>query len=83
MASRSSRSTTSAYDNFAYKHSTIGSMADLDAASVEDVKDFFRIYYAPNNAVLTLVGDLDPQEALEKVKKYFGAHPVAAGASQG
>ena len=63
------------YDNFAYKHSTIGSMADLDAASVDDVKDFFRIYYAPNNAVLTLVGDLDPQEALEKVKKYFGAIP--------
>jgi zinc protease len=63
------------YDNFAYKHSTIGSMADLDAASVDDVKDFFRIYYAPNNAVLVLVGDLDPQETLEKVKKYFGAIP--------
>jgi predicted Zn-dependent peptidase len=64
-----------AYDNFAYKHSTIGSMADLDAASVDDVKDFFRIYYAPNNAVVTLVGDLDPQQTLEKVKKYFGAIP--------
>jgi predicted Zn-dependent peptidase len=64
-----------AYDNFAYKHSTIGSMADLDAASVDDVKDFFRIYYAPNNAVLALVGDLEPQEALEKVKKYFGDIP--------
>jgi predicted Zn-dependent peptidase len=63
------------YDNFAYKHSTIGSMADLDAASVDDVKDFFRIYYAPNNAVLTLVGDLDQQETLEKVKRYFGAIP--------
>jgi predicted Zn-dependent peptidase len=63
------------YDNFAYKHSTIGSMADLDAASVDDVKDFFRIYYAPDNAVLTLVGDLDPQETLEKVKKYFSAIP--------
>jgi predicted Zn-dependent peptidase len=63
------------YDNFAYKHSTIGSMADLDAASVDDVKDFFRIYYAPNNAVLTLVGDLDPQETLAKVKKYFAAIP--------
>jgi predicted Zn-dependent peptidase len=64
-----------AYDNFAYKHSTIGSMADLDAASLEDVKDFFRIYYAPNNAALALVGDLDPQETLAKVKKYFGAIP--------
>jgi predicted Zn-dependent peptidase len=63
------------YDNFAYKHSTIGSMDDLNAASVADVKDFFRIYYAPNNATVALVGDLDPQETLEKVKKYFGAIP--------
>ena len=44
------------YDNFAYKHSVIGSMADLNAASVEDVRDFFRTYYAPNNATLALVG---------------------------
>src|ERR1700682_291496 len=51
-----------AYDNFAYKHSTIGEMIDLDAAAVGDLKDFFSIYYAPNNAVLVLVGDLDPQE---------------------
>ena len=65
-----------AYDNFAYKHSTIGSMADLDAATVGDVKEFFRIYYAPNNAVLTLVGDLDPTETLVKVKKYFGSIPA-------
>ena len=64
-----------AYDNFAYKHSTIGEMADLNAASVDDVKEFFRIYYAPNNAVLTLVGDLDPAQTLEKVKKYFGSIP--------
>jgi len=64
-----------AYDNFAYKHSTIGSMRDLDAASVDDVRDFFRIYYAPNNAVVTLVGDLDPADTLEKVKKYFGSIP--------
>jgi len=64
-----------AYDNFAYKHSIIGSMADLNAATVADVQNFFRIYYAPNNAVLTLVGDLDPTEALEKVKKYFGDIP--------
>ena len=64
-----------AYDNFAYKHSTIGSMADLNGATVADVQNFFRIYYAPNNAVLTLVGDLDPQEALAQVKKYFGDIP--------
>ncbi len=67
-----------AYDNFAYKHSTIGEMSDLNAASVEDVKEFFRIYYAPNNAVLTLVGDIDPAEAFEKVKKYFGSIPSQA-----
>src|SRR6202161_410767 len=64
------------YDNFAYKHSTIGSMTDLNAASIDDVKDFFRIYYAPNNAVLTLVGDFDPDETLAKVKKYFAAIPA-------
>jgi zinc protease len=64
-----------AYDNFAYKHSVIGEMSDLNTATLEDVKAFFRIYYAPNNAVLTLVGDLDPQETLEKVKKYFGRIP--------
>jgi zinc protease len=63
------------YDNFAYKHSTIGSMADLDAATIQDVSDFFRIYYAPNNAVLTLVGDFERDEALVKVKKYFGSIP--------
>jgi zinc protease len=63
------------YDNFAYKHSTIGSMADLNAATIQDLKDFFRIYYAPNNAVLTVVGDFNPDEALEKVKKYFGSIP--------
>jgi zinc protease len=63
------------YDNFAYKHSTIGFMSDLDAASVDDVADFFRIYYAPNNAVLTVVGDFDPDDAFAKVKKYFGEIP--------
>jgi zinc protease len=60
-----------AYDNFAYKHSTIGSMTDLDAASLDDVSRFFKTYYAPNNAVLALVGDFKSSEALEKVKKYF------------
>jgi predicted Zn-dependent peptidase len=61
-----------AYDNFAYKHSTIGSMDDLNASSLEDVQGFFRTYYAPNNAVLTIVGDVDPAQALERVKHYFG-----------
>jgi zinc protease len=60
------------YDTFAYKHSTIGSMSDLNAANLKDVQEFFRIYYAPNNAVLTLVGDFEPADAVAKVKKYFG-----------
>ena len=64
------------YDNFAYKHPTIGSMADLEAASVADVAAFFHIYYAPNNAVVTLVGDFNPDEVLVKVKKYFGSVPA-------
>jgi len=59
------------YDNFAYKHSTIGSMEDLNAATVKDVTDFFKIYYAPNNAVLTMVGDFKTDEALAKIRKYF------------
>jgi zinc protease len=63
------------FDNFAYKHSVIGSMRDLNEATLGDVQDFFRIYYAPNNAVLTLVGDFDPAAALEKVRKYFQAIP--------
>jgi predicted Zn-dependent peptidase len=63
------------YDCFPYKHSTIGSMSDLNAASLDDIKDFFRIYYAPNNAVLTLSGDFDPTIALEKIKKYFASIP--------
>src|SRR5215831_5391400 len=61
------------YDNFAYHHSVIGSMEDLDAANVDDVKQFFKTYYAPNNAVLALVGDLDTAGTLAKVKKYFGS----------
>ncbi|HLJ47297.1 MAG TPA: pitrilysin family protein [Bryobacteraceae bacterium] len=60
------------YDNFANKHSVIGSMQDLNAATVKDVQDFFRVYYAPNNAVLALVGDFKPDEAMAKIKKYFG-----------
>ncbi|HEY0346813.1 MAG TPA: pitrilysin family protein [Pyrinomonadaceae bacterium] len=61
------------YDNFAYKHDTIGSMDDLNAASVADVQAFFKMYYAPNNAVLTVVGDFKTADALATVKKYFEA----------
>lgn len=59
------------YDKFAYKHSTIGSMEDLNAASLKDVAEFFRIYYAPNNAVLSVVGDFKRDEALALIRKYF------------
>jgi zinc protease len=63
------------YQNFAYKHSVIGSMEDLNAASVADIRDFFRIYYAPNNAVLVLVGDFKTKDALAKVRQYFESIP--------
>jgi predicted Zn-dependent peptidase len=66
------------YDNFAYKHDTIGSMADLNAASVADVQSFFKTYYAPNNAVLTVVGDFKSAEALATIKKYFENIPRQA-----
>ena len=65
-----------AFDSFAYKHSVIGSMADLSAASVEDVAAFFKTYYAPNNAVLAISGDVNAAEALAKVRKYFEAIPA-------
>ncbi|HEX8197980.1 MAG TPA: pitrilysin family protein [Pyrinomonadaceae bacterium] len=63
------------YKNFANAHSTIGSMDDLDDATVDDVTEFFRIYYAPNNAVLTIVGSFEPDEARSLVEKYFGSIP--------
>ena len=63
------------YDNFAYKHSVIGSMDDLNAATVEDVSGFFKMYYAPNNAVLTLVGDFKTAEALAKIRNSFESIP--------
>ena len=58
-----------------YKHPTIGSMKDLEAASIDDVRDFFRTYYVPNNATLVLVGDFDTKEAQELVTKYLGRVP--------
>ena len=64
-----------AYENPAYEHSVIGSMADLSAATVEDVSAFFKTYYAPNNAVLTIVGDVKTAEVLEKARKYFERIP--------
>ena len=60
-----------------YKHPTIGSMADLEAASVADVREFHDTYYVPENATLTIVGDLDPALTLQLVTKYFGRVPKA------
>ena len=69
------------YDNafsvHPYKHPTIGSMNDLEAASVDDVRDFFRTYYVPNNATLVLVGDFDAKEALESFRKALKANNAA------
>ena len=59
-----------------YHHPTIGSMEDLDAASLEDVSAFFRTHYAPNNAVLSVVGDVEPGEVRGWVERYFGGIPA-------
>jgi zinc protease len=58
-----------------YKHPVIGSMKDLDAASVGDVREFFQTYYVPNNATAVLVGDFDSKEALSLVTQYLGRVP--------
>ena len=58
-----------------YSHSTIGSMTDLSAASLEDVKNFFRTYYAPNNATLTIVGDFQRDSVKKLVQRYFASIP--------
>jgi predicted Zn-dependent peptidase len=58
-----------------YHHTTIGSMADLDAASLDDVKGWFRAKYGPNNAVLVLAGDIDVATAKAMVEQYFGDIP--------
>jgi len=67
------------YDNFftvsPYKHTTIGSMADLDAASVEDVRDFHNAFYVPGNATIAIVGDFDMAQAKELVTRYFARVP--------
>ena len=58
-----------------YKHPVIGSMKDLEAASVQDVRDFFQTYYVPSNATAVLVGDFDAKEALALVTQYLGRVP--------
>ncbi len=65
-----------------YHHTTIGSMNDLNAAALEDVKTWFRTWYGPNNAVLVLAGDIDVATAKEKVAKYFGDIPATPTMAQ-
>ncbi|MBC6457327.1 M16 family metallopeptidase [Actinomadura sp. HBU206391] len=62
-----------------YAHTPIGSMEDLDATTLDDCRDFFATWYAPGNAVLSIVGDVDPDETLAAVERFFG--PLPAGAS--
>jgi predicted Zn-dependent peptidase len=63
------------FQNPANAHSTIGSMEDLDSATVDDVREFFRVYYAPNNAVVSIAGDFDRREARALVEKFFASIP--------
>ncbi len=63
-----------------FHHSLIGSMDDLTEASLEDIAQFFRTYYTPDNAVLTIAGDFDPAEARALVAQYFA--PIARGAAK-
>jgi predicted Zn-dependent peptidase len=66
-----------AFNNWYNAHNFYGDLADLDAANLEDVDAFFKMYYAPNNAVLAVVGDIDVQQAKQMVEKYFAAIPSA------
>jgi zinc protease len=68
-----------AFQTYPYKYLPIGSMDDLNAATVADVKAFFDTYYVPDNATLVIVGDIDPKLALEHARKYFGRLPRSKG----
>jgi zinc protease len=63
-------------DGHPYHHSTIGSMEDLSAASLDDVREFFATYYAPNNAVLTVAGDFEAAPAMAMIERHFGPIPA-------
>jgi predicted Zn-dependent peptidase len=67
-----------AFTTHPYKHPTIGSMADLEAASIADVREFHSTYYVPENAVVTVVGDFDMAQAKDLITQYFGRVPKAA-----
>jgi zinc protease len=67
-----------AFSVHGYHHTPIGSMEDLDKATIQDVRDFFNTYYKPNNATLVIVGDFDSAQALAWTKKYFDGIPRSA-----
>src|SRR6476619_4674019 len=60
-----------------YSWTVIGSMEDLNAASLDDVKEWFKKYYGPNNAIVVIAGDVNTNEVVEKVKHYFGDIPAS------
>jgi zinc protease len=64
------------FDNWSNAHPVIGSFEDLEASSISDVRSFFKTYYAPNNAVMAIVGDFDPAVVHKLVEKYFGSIPA-------
>jgi predicted Zn-dependent peptidase len=72
---------TLGYDGWPYSHTVIGSMDDLNAAEVGDVQAFFDRYYCPSNAVLVVVGDIDPKKTMKMVEEYFGDIPAGSPSS--
>jgi predicted Zn-dependent peptidase len=68
-------SDTLAFDFVPYRHTVIGRMVDLDNGTVDDAQAFYKRYYTPNNAVLVVVGDIDPNKTMKMVEKYFGGIP--------
>jgi predicted Zn-dependent peptidase len=69
--------TANAFDVHPYKHPVIGSMTDLNAATIDDVRDFYKTYYVPENATLMIVGDFDTDTAASLLNQYFGRVPKA------
>ncbi len=69
-----------AYPNHPYEITPIGTMEDLNAAQIEDFADFYSTFYVPNNATLSIAGDIDPDEAMKLIEKYFG--PIAKGTNE-
>ncbi len=69
--------------NWYNAHNFYGDLADLDAATLEDVASFFKTFYAPNNAVLVVVGDFDPAQTMAWIEKYFGPIPASPLPAEG